>query len=441
MTSFALRTDPAAADPGIPTVLLDAFAGHDPASTVQLGERPATPRRDLVDLPDVVNDLLWIAIAVLGADVAASRAAHDDGWTRELELDVPVADPTWLGLRPDLERLLGFLTGDRWTLRFVEMAPRRLSIVRPHGDVVCLLSGGLDSLSGAIDLLARDDHPRVVLVGAHDSGTSASRQIDLGVELRRAYPDNVDQQRTWVTFRRSTASQARPLPSTRENTTRSRSFYFIAAGLARAALLGPTVPLHIPENGVIGINVPVSASRVGSLSTRTTHPFFMASLRSILDSVGIRNPLVNPYRLMTKGEALAQSGNSALLRRLAPQSVSCAHPSALRYRGCAGPCGYCYPCLIRRASLHAVGADGAAGYCIDVLRQPGFVAAESETNASLLAVLSRLRRGTDRADALRTGPVDPTEVEAFAAVHRRGVDELAAWLQGATDPELRALLP
>jgi hypothetical protein len=113
------------------------------------------------------------------------RSAGDDGWTRELELDIPVADPTWLGLRPDFE------------------------------------------------------------------GTSANRQIDLGMELRRAYPDNVDQQRTWVTFRRSTASQARPLPSARENTTRSRSFYFIAAGLARAAVLGPTIPLHVPENDVL----------------------------------------------------------------------------------------------------------------------------------------------------------------------------------------------
>jgi hypothetical protein len=205
--------------------------------------------------------------------------------------------------------------------------------------------------------------------------------------------------------------------------------------------LGPDVPLYVPENGVIGVNVPVSPSRVGSLSTRTTHPFFISMLHRVLDQVGIRNQLRNPYRLMTKGEALAQSRNLEFLRQLAPTSVSCAHPSALRYRGCAGPCGYCYPCLIRRGSLHAIGADGPDGYCIDVLGDVGFIGARSETNSSMLAVLSQIRRGTSRADVIRTGPIDPDQVLAFAGVARRGIDELAAWLETATAPDLRALLP
>jgi hypothetical protein len=441
MTEFLLRTSPTEIAAAAPTVLFDAFAGIDPASSVQLGSIPTTPRASFVDLPVVANDLLWLAIAVLGADTTAPRASTADGWTRDLQISVPLADQAWPGARADVERMLNFLTGDRWTVQVVDVAPRRMSILQPHGDVACLLSGGLDSLCGAIDLLAGDPALKVVLVGSKDSGTSASRQIDLGEELVATFPGRVEQQRTRATFRRPSPSQERQLPAERENTSRSRSLYFIAEGLARAALLGPNVPLYVPENGVIGINVPISPSRVGSLSTRTTHPFFLSMLRRVLDHVGIRNLIRNPYRLSTKGEALAQSRNLALLRRLAPMSVSCAHPSALRYRGCAGPCGYCYPCLIRRASLHAIGADGPAGYCIDVLSEPGFVHARSETNASLLAVLSQLRRQPNRTDVLRTGPVDPDEIAAFAAVHRRGVAELAAWLNTATDPDLRALLP
>ncbi len=199
--------------------------------------------------------------------------------------------------------------------------------------------------------------------------------------------------------------------------------------------------MHMPENGVIGINVPVSPSRPGSLSTRTTHPHFIASLQRSLAAVGLENRIVNPYRLMTKGEALDSSPARDLLLRLAPKSVSCAHPSALRYRRLPGPCGYCYPCLIRRASLHAVGADGPTGYGIDVLRQPGFVTADSVTKASLLAVLDRVFRGSDRSEVLGTGRIAVDEAAAFADVHRRGVAELAAWLETATDPGLLALLP
>jgi hypothetical protein len=440
MSTVRLRTDPGDIGAPEPTILLDAFEGHDPASTVQVGNLPHRPRRDFVELPPAANDLLWLATAVLGADVTVSRSLVEDGWTREITLEVPLSEERWAPHREEVERMLNFLTGDRWSLRFLGGAPRRTSIVRPVGDVVCLLSGGLDSLSGAIDLLAGDDERRVLLVGARDSGTSASRQIDLGEALGEAFPDRVQQHRTSAIFRRETASQARPLPRERENTTRSRSFYFIAAGLARAALLGPEVPLFVPENGVIGINVPVSPSRAGSLSTRTTHPFFMSTLMRIARGVGITNPMENPYRLMTKGEALQQSRDPELLARLAPVSVSCAHPSALRYRGCAGPCGYCYPCLIRRASMNVIGADGPAGYCIDVLAQHSFVHDDTETNASLLAVVGQVRRGTKRSDVLRTGPIAPAEVAAFADVHRRGVDELEAWLQHATDPDLRALL-
>jgi len=80
-----------------------------------------------------------------------------------------------------------------------------------------------------------------------------------------------------------------------------------------ASAVDPACPLYVPENGFIGINVPLSASRSGSASTRTTHPHFMALMRQVLDAVGLPNPVVNPYRLATKGEALAASRDPDLL--------------------------------------------------------------------------------------------------------------------------------
>jgi hypothetical protein len=249
-------------------------------------------------------------------------------------------------------------------------------------------------------------------------------------ELRRRYPGRVEYVR------------ANLVAAKREDTTRARSLLFIAFGLLCASIAGPELPLYVPENGVIGLNVPLIGSRSGSASTRTTHPHFMESLGALLVRLGITNPVVNPYRLLTKGEAMARCADQPAVRSLAPMTVSCAHPSAGRFLGRPGSCGYCYPCLIRRASMAVVGLDDPASYTFDVLALPGFLTpGRSVRPTSLRAVLAAIRRGPGRLDALGNGPVPAGEAEAFADVHRRGLAELEAWLRGATAPEVLAWLP
>ena len=55
-----------------------------------------------------------------------------------------------------------------------------------------------------------------------------------------------------------------------------------------------------------------------SLSTRTTHPYFLWRLGQALPTLGIHHPLRNPYHLQTKGEMLNGSRNRRLLQRIAP---------------------------------------------------------------------------------------------------------------------------
>jgi hypothetical protein len=53
-------------------------------------------------------DFLSIALSVVTADLAGHRHRSPDGWTREFELEVPVADPTFWNSQVDsLESLLG----------------------------------------------------------------------------------------------------------------------------------------------------------------------------------------------------------------------------------------------------------------------------------------------------------------------------------------------
>lgn len=59
-----------------------------------------------------------------------------------------------------------------------------------------------------------------------------------------------------------------------ENTSRGRSLLFLCAAVSIAGIMGKQVPVYIPENGFIGLNVALTNGRKGSCSTRTTAPLF-----------------------------------------------------------------------------------------------------------------------------------------------------------------------
>lgn len=71
-----------------------------------LGLRPSEDAVDLALLAAVIN----------AADTRISRDSESqDGWTREIDLYVPVADPQlWSAQGPILVGMLRFLTGDHW---------------------------------------------------------------------------------------------------------------------------------------------------------------------------------------------------------------------------------------------------------------------------------------------------------------------------------------
>ena len=215
-----------------------------------------------------------------------------------------------------------------------------------------------------------------------------------------------------------------------ETSTRARSLLFIGAGLTAAAAIGPDVPLVVPENGFIGLNVPLSASRLGSLSTRTTHPYFIAELQDLLKDLSIQNPLSNPYRLMTKGEMLQCVESLGHVRDLALLSLSCAHPETPRWRQRPlGNCGYCYPCLIRRASMHRVGWDSPRHYAWDAMSDESLLDGSSQSGADLRALLHSLARGEGLSDHLRSGPVPMGHSSATRELYLRGREELRNWIR------------
>jgi 7-cyano-7-deazaguanine synthase in queuosine biosynthesis len=452
VTTYLMRTDLTTAVTEPDDVRLLDWAPARTAATIQTGDtgpeffagwRPPRP----------AADLFLLGAAVYCADKTTRRRGTLDSWTREITLRLPVEDlAAWRSA--GFEAALRFLTGDHWEISPYNSDRHPLTGVagvpadrQPVGlgvDGVCLFSGGLDSLCGVIDLLEEHPERRLCLLSHHEGGQASTAQQLLLEELNAHYgSERITSRRLYLRPAPANNHQARSLPRQRENTTRSRSLLFLSAALALAAADGTETPMYVPENGFIGINVPLTRSRVGSASTRTTHPHFMNQLGAAATAIGVPNPVLNPYRLRTKGEMLAESRNAELLRRLAPLSVSCSHPETARYVGRKqGNCGYCFPCLIRRASLAHVGWDDDE-YAYDVFEEKDLTILlnrRSRRGADLRAVVAGTFADRPDRDVLRNGPLPQGERAAFTGVWRRGLAELRAWLVDGAHGELADLV-
>jgi len=385
-------------------------------------------------------DLLVLAAHVHAADTRISRLTESqDSWTREIRIVAPVSDVAlWTSAAGLLKRTLNFLTGDRWTIGFRPRPPRFVSAVRKRPKAskpltyteLSLFSGGLDSLIGSIDLL---EHGRVPLLISH-AGESASSdaQSTLSDALKEHYASVAfDRLRIWMSFPKGFVAN-----SAGEESTRGRSFLFFACGVFAGSGMSQEFTLRVPENGLIALNVPLDPLRLGSLSTRTTHPFYMVCWNKLLQLLGLPGKLENPYWDMTKGEMVANCANQILLAQLVPKSMSCSSPTKGRWHGRGVEhCGYCLPCLIRRAAIRrGIGTDNTT-YTIPNLLSHTLDTrqAEGQQVRSFQLAINRLSERPDLAKLLihKTGPLihqTPGERVALAEVYARGLAEVAALL-------------
>jgi 7-cyano-7-deazaguanine synthase in queuosine biosynthesis len=389
-------------------------------------------------------DLAIVAAAVTAADTRISRANDAvDAWTREIELSVPVQNPDlWSGLVPLIRTTLNFLTGDRWQISFrpriasigeLAPAPTELSTATPT--IVSLFSGGLDSFIGAIDLLAAGHIP--LLVSHYWDGITSKHQAYCAEVLKKRFAGTTVQHiRARVGFPTDIVEAASV-----EDTLRGRSFLFFALAVLAADAIGGDMVVCVPENGLISLNVPLDPLRLGALSTRTTHPYYMARFDELLRRLDLRARLQNPYAFQTKGQMARRAADPEFLRKEARNTMSCSSPASRRYDPDPSQrdpkhCGRCVPCLIRRAAiLEAWGADDTP-YRIAALHERVLDTkkAEGEHVRSFQLMLSRLAQhpGRARFDIHRPGPLvdHPDRLKDYEAVYVAGLQEVGRLLQG-----------
>lgn len=405
--------------------------GHALDQLAFLGLQPSERAIDLVVLAALVN----------AGDTRVSRKLNaQDGWTREIDLYIPVSDSAvWTASTKSIESMLRFLSGDRWRVFFRERTKRTRSLAAAPTCLaidgltkVSLLSGGLDSLIGAVDLLSDSERPLFV---SHywDSETAKAQAYILDRLENRFGKEAFKSLRGRLGFDKHHLTTEET-----ENTQRGRSFLFYSlATLAASAIDGRTM-VDIPENGLIALNVPLDPLRFGALSTRTAHPHFIASMQRLIDALTLDVELNNPYRHMTKGEMVANCADKPFLEKIVANSMSCSSPAKARYKKLSPRhCGYCVPCLIRRASLE-VGLDGDDETLYTVEDLKGHILAsdqpEGEHVRSFQLMAKRIRAKPALAKILvhKPGPLhdEPDEIADYAEVFLRGVLEVAELLKG-----------
>jgi 7-cyano-7-deazaguanine synthase in queuosine biosynthesis len=362
-------------------------------------------------------DFATFSLAVSAADLAVPRASSADGWTRVIELNIALVDPEpFTQITHALQDMLRFLTGDFWHLRFdkggtlppISTAPKIYA-----ADCVSLLSGGIDSLVGAIDLTNQGRRPLFVSqIAKGDSETQVRYAQKLGAAERHLqWNQNI-----------------RVVHST-ERSTRGRSIVFFAfAALAASALAAEHQPVKvfIPENGFISLNIPLNAGRTGSLSTKTTHPVFLERLQNVWTALGLQAELVRPYAFKTKGELMAECLDQALLADLVGESTSCGRFGYYNYTHC----GRCVPCLVRRASFLRAGLpDTTKKYHFTMLKTDGRKNGANDIGAVAGAVLRNETLGVRRLTSGQLSFASPTDRVQYEGVVARGLSELGALLR------------
>lgn len=386
-------------------------------------------------------DVIILGLLVYMADMKISRTKQaQDSWSREIILSVPVFDDHWSAYKSTFERMLKFLTGDLWSIEFTK---REFTLA--HEDrfedrtdryrSASLFSGGMDSLIAAINYM---EQGQPTLLVSH-AGESRVRhwQTDLISVLDEKYGDVPHENAYyWTNLDGVEFPEAGA-----DLNQRSRSFLFITIALFAMSGVKECTQLFMPENGLIALNVPLEYLRLGSHSTRTTHPFYLKLWNEVASDI-FGFSISNPYWNKTKGEMAADCLNKEVLKIAMGHSYSCSSVNSVSIQsGKSNHCGHCLPCIIRRAAMYKAFDDFDPSEYMDsnVTVLINNRASKGEQIRSFQYAIERLKKNPNVKNALihKPGPLDMDDayLTQLADTYYRGLMEVDQWIQDSLEKE------
>ncbi|MFN7939114.1 MAG: 7-cyano-7-deazaguanine synthase [Bryobacteraceae bacterium] len=375
------------------------LGGDDPNAFLEIEDISS---RLSTNVPAFLIDLIEIASYVYCADQAVTRGGEGVSqfgadWRRTFRFHIPVREPAiWtskevLGV---LQRTLSTLTEDNYEFVFSQLrkaAPMQQYLTLGDSspdmqqiDRVILFSGGIDSLGGAVQDAVLGKR-KVALVSHRSNPKVYSRQSELLTGLKEICTKPPLHVPVWV---------HRIGSDGREYTQRSRTFLYASLAAAVAYLYGID-HIQFYENGVVGLNLPISEQVVGTRATRTTHPQVLSGFARLF-SVVMNKPFAveNSFLWLTKTEVVDLIGDAGCAH-LVEKSVSCIHTHEQTKD--QPHCGRCSQCISRRFATLASRypqSDPGSLYRADLLTAPRFKGKHPKAG-DLTLVESFIRTATD----------------------------------------------
>lgn len=292
----------------------------------------------------VVFDMLVVAAAVEFCDRLQRRPTF--GWGRDIHLEIPVHDEAlWKSekVKEALLAALGFLTGDRWNIKFVrrkhpEVSRTQASLALPSGaSAIVPFSDGMDSRA-------------VAALATKGLGAGVIR-VRLGSK-RHDQPTKDGRLQPFTNVPYSVKSNGRRFA---ESSNRSRGFKFsMIAGIA--AFLSDVDTIIIPESGQGALGPPL-VPVVQAYPDYRNHPRFTQRMETFL-SVLLNHDIsfAFPRLWSTKGETLKEFVSETVDRDDWNETISCWQQNRhVPVEGRKRQCGICAACMLRRMSVHAAG--------------------------------------------------------------------------------------
>ncbi len=378
-------------------------------------------------------DLYYISLMIYYSDRKVLRNGTYDNWSRQFKLFIPVLELNkWNENKDIFTEMINYLSGDLWEFEFRQrelnsVEEKYLSSIDNHYvdkklniNSICMLSGGLDSFIGAIDILSNNKD--VAFVGHYGGGKGVKPfQDKVKTLLKTKFLVNDEQ---FFNFNATAIGGI-------EDSTRTRSFLFFSLAIILASSFDKEIKLYIPENGLISLNIPLTNTRLGSSSTRTTHPYYLELLQKLISNLGIKVKLYNPYQFFTKGEMLKNCLDSDFIKENYINTMSCSHSDQVRYSKGKKPkhCGTCLPCTIRRASIVEAFSIDYTEYEDPSYSKPK---AKNELKSFKVGVLDYKENLNNKFTIQIAGDIK-NNFEGFQNLYNRGMNEMSNFLDSINE--------